>query len=212
MHTLPGPSAAIAALTLAGLPTDRFLFLGFLPAKAKARAEAIAEAGIGPRHAGLVRKRPAARRESLPRFAKGWASAKRRWSREISKLHEETVTGTLAELAARYAEAPPKGEIVIVVGPPPEARGGQRRGARRGTARGDGHHESVARSRRCRGHGSASLGSAPTRARSSLGHQLNRQHAESAAARRRRSPPGGCACRAGGFSPAAPGFRAAKST
>src|SRR5262245_6280576 len=43
IHTLPGPSAAIAALTLAGLPTDRFLFLGFLPAKAKARAEAIAE-------------------------------------------------------------------------------------------------------------------------------------------------------------------------
>src|SRR3982751_3081427 len=43
VHTVPGPSAAIAALTLAGLPTDRFLFLGFLPAKAKARADAIAE-------------------------------------------------------------------------------------------------------------------------------------------------------------------------
>src|ERR671929_1111438 len=43
VHTVPGPSAAIAALTLAGLPTDRFLFLGFLPAKAKARAEAIRE-------------------------------------------------------------------------------------------------------------------------------------------------------------------------
>jgi 16S rRNA (cytidine1402-2'-O)-methyltransferase len=41
--------------------------------------------------------------------------------REISKLHEECVTGTLAELAERYANAPPKGEIVIVVGPPPEA-------------------------------------------------------------------------------------------
>src|SRR5207237_3458255 len=41
VHTVPGPSAAIAALTLAGLPTDRFLFLGFLPAKAKARAEAL---------------------------------------------------------------------------------------------------------------------------------------------------------------------------
>src|SRR3954462_2355973 len=43
VHTLPGPSAAIAALTLAGLPTDRFLFVGFLPAKAKARSDAIAE-------------------------------------------------------------------------------------------------------------------------------------------------------------------------
>ena len=47
VHTVPGPCAAIAALTLAGLPTDRFLFLGFLPAKAKARADAIAEiAGV----------------------------------------------------------------------------------------------------------------------------------------------------------------------
>src|SRR5690348_15795837 len=47
VHTIPGPSAAIAALTLAGLPTDRFLFLGFLPAKAKARSDAIADvAGV----------------------------------------------------------------------------------------------------------------------------------------------------------------------
>jgi 16S rRNA (cytidine1402-2'-O)-methyltransferase len=118
VHTLPGPCAAIAALTLAGLPTDRFLFLGFLPAKAKARADAIAEvAGV---KASLVLY------ESGPRLADTLAALTALGDRdaavirEISKLHEETVTAPLTDLAARYAKAPPKGEIVIVVGPPPE--------------------------------------------------------------------------------------------
>jgi len=115
--TIPGPSAVIAALTLAGLPTDRFAFLGFLPAKAAARASAIAEAATfggtlvfyesGPRLGAAL----AALRDGLgPRDAAV--------VREISKAFEESVTGSLAELAARYADAPPKGEIVIVVGPP----------------------------------------------------------------------------------------------
>lgn len=116
VHTLPGPSAAIAALTLAGLPTDRFLFLGFLPAKSKARGDAIAEiAGV---KATLVLY------ESGPRLADTLASLEQQLGdrdaavvREISKLHEECVTGNLAKLKDRYAAAPPKGEIVIVVGP-----------------------------------------------------------------------------------------------
>ena len=119
IHTLPGPSAAIAALTLAGLPTDRFLFLGFLPAKAKALGEAIAE--VAAVRATLVLY------ESGPRLADtlealGAALGARDAAvvREISKLFEETVTGTLAELAERYRETPPKGEIVIVVAPPGE--------------------------------------------------------------------------------------------
>ena len=119
VHTVPGPSAAIAALTLAGLPTDRFLFLGFLPAKAKARSDAIAE--IARVRASLVLY------ESGPRLgdmlaALGDVLGERHAAvaREISKLHEECVTGTLAELADRYADAAPKGEIVIVVGPPVE--------------------------------------------------------------------------------------------
>ena len=57
-------------------------------------------------------------------------------AREISKTFEETVTGTLAELAARYADAPPKGEIVVVVGPPGEAAARRRGRGRRGAARG----------------------------------------------------------------------------
>ena len=119
IHTLPGPCAAIAALTLAGLPTDRFLFLGFLPAKAKARAESIGE--IAALRASLVLYESGPRlAESLAALADSLGNRDAAVVREISKLHEECVTGTLADLAARYAEAPPRGEIVIVVGPPGE--------------------------------------------------------------------------------------------
>ena len=118
--TIPGPSAAIAALTLAGLPTDRFLFLGFLPPKAGARAAALAE--VATLRATLVLY------ESGPRLAaaletlrQGLGDREAAVVREISKKFEETATGTLSELGARYADAPPKGEIVIVVGPPGEA-------------------------------------------------------------------------------------------
>jgi 16S rRNA (cytidine1402-2'-O)-methyltransferase len=119
VHTLPGPCAAIAALTLSGLPTDRFLFVGFLPAKAKARAEAIAE--IANVRASLVFYESGPRLgESLAALAHGLGNRDAAVSREISKLHEETVGGSLSDLAARYADAPPKGEIVVVIGPPPE--------------------------------------------------------------------------------------------
>lgn len=119
VHTLPGPCAAIAALTLAGLPTDRFLFLGFLPAKAKARGDAIAE--VANIRASLVLYESGPRLgESLEALAAGLGPRDAAVIREISKLHEETVTGTLPALADRYRDTPPKGEIVIVIGPPPE--------------------------------------------------------------------------------------------
>lgn len=118
--TIPGPSAVVAALTLAGLPTDRFLFLGFLPPKGGAKATAIAE--VAAVRATLVLY------ESGPRLAAtlqalrdGLGDREAAVAREISKKFEETVTGTLSDLADRYAEAPPKGEIVIVVAPPGEA-------------------------------------------------------------------------------------------
>ncbi|WP_282949724.1 MULTISPECIES: 16S rRNA (cytidine(1402)-2'-O)-methyltransferase [unclassified Sphingopyxis] len=120
--TLPGPCAAIAAITLSGLPSDRFLFAGFLPNKAKARADTIAEfAGLratlvfyesGPRLAA-----------ALTALADGLGNREAAVAREISKLYEECATGTLADLAARYTDAPPKGEIVIVVGPRGEESG-----------------------------------------------------------------------------------------
>jgi 16S rRNA (cytidine1402-2'-O)-methyltransferase len=119
VHTLPGPCAAVAALTLAGLPTDRFLFLGFLPAKAKARAGAIAE--VASMRASIVLYESGPRLgESLAALADGLGTREAAVIREISKLHEETLIGSLPDLAARYADAPPRGEIVIVVGPPAE--------------------------------------------------------------------------------------------
>lgn len=119
VYTIPGPCAAIAALTLAGLPTDRFLFAGFLPAKAKARGEAIAE--LGGVRASLVLYESGPRLgDSLAALAEGLGARDAAVVREISKLFEECVTGTLPELAARYADVAPRGEIVIVVGPPGE--------------------------------------------------------------------------------------------
>lgn len=119
VHTVAGPCAAIAALTLAGLPTDRFLFMGFLPAKAGARASAIAE--VAAVRATLVFYESGPRlHAALEALREGLGDREAAVSREISKKFEETVTGTLSELATRYADAPPKGEIVIVVGPPGE--------------------------------------------------------------------------------------------
>ena len=117
--TLPGPCAAIAALTLAGLPTDRFLFSGFLPSKEKARAEAIAE--VAAVRASLLFYESGPRLAAcLTALAAGLGDRDAAVAREISKAFEQCVTGTLTELAARYADAPPKGEIVIVIGPPGE--------------------------------------------------------------------------------------------
>ena len=119
VHTVPGPCAAIAALTLAGLPTDRFLFLGFLPAKAKARRDAIDE--IASVRATLVLYESGQRlSETLLALAGQLGPREAAIARELTKLHEECVTGTLTELAQRYADAIPKGEIVIVIGPASE--------------------------------------------------------------------------------------------
>jgi 16S rRNA (cytidine1402-2'-O)-methyltransferase len=118
--TVPGPSAVIAALALAGLPTDRFLFAGFLPPKAKARADAITE--LADVRATLVFYESGPRlADTLQALLESLGAREAAVAREITKLHEECVTGTLLELAGRYADAPPRGEIVIVVGPPKEA-------------------------------------------------------------------------------------------
>lgn len=117
--TVPGPCAAVAALTLAGLPTDRFLFMGFLPAKSGARAATIAE--VAAVRATLVFYESGPRlAAALTALADGLGDREAGVAREITKRFEECVTGTLSTLAARYADAPPKGEIVIVVAPPGE--------------------------------------------------------------------------------------------
>jgi 16S rRNA (cytidine1402-2'-O)-methyltransferase len=117
VHTIPGPSALIAALTLAGLPTDRFLFSGFLPAKTKARNDAIRE--IASVRATLIFYESGPRLgETLGALAEALGPREAAIAREITKLHEECVTGTLPELAERYGQHAPKGEIVVLVGPP----------------------------------------------------------------------------------------------
>ena len=118
--TIPGPCAAIAALTLAGLPTDRFFFLGFLPAKEKARGDAIAEVA-GVRATLILYESGPRLAATLKALAAGLGDREAAVAREISKAFEECVTGTLSSLAGRYADTPPKGEIVIVVGPPGDA-------------------------------------------------------------------------------------------
>ena len=118
--TVPGPCAAIAALSISGLPTDRFLFLGFLPAKAKARRDAISE--IACVRATLVLYESGPRLgETLRALLEVLGERDAIVARELTKLYEESFVGTLSGLAGRFEDVAPKGEIVIVVGPPHEA-------------------------------------------------------------------------------------------
>src|SRR3546814_1675232 len=112
--TISGPCAAIAALTVAGLPTDRFMFAGFLPAKARARETELAElAGI--RATLIFYESPHRLAATLAAMATVLGDREAAVTRELTKKFEEVVTGRLGELAIRYAESQPKGEIVLVV-------------------------------------------------------------------------------------------------
>jgi 16S rRNA (cytidine1402-2'-O)-methyltransferase len=121
---VPGPSAPLTALVLSGLPPDRFLFAGFLPSKrAGRRGELQALAGLA---ATLVFFESAQRLpESLADMAETLGDRPAAVARELTKLFEEVRRGTLANLAAQYRDSgPPKGEVVVVVGPPlPSAPG-----------------------------------------------------------------------------------------
>jgi 16S rRNA (cytidine1402-2'-O)-methyltransferase len=117
---LPGPSAPIMALALSGLPSDRFLFAGFLPPKSGARRSAIQEVARAP--VTLIFFETAPRLvDSLGDLQAVLGDRPAAVARELTKLFEEVRRGTLSELIAHYAEqGPPKGEIVLVVGPPAE--------------------------------------------------------------------------------------------
>lgn len=115
----PGASALLAALAVAGLPTDRFLFAGFPPVKAVAKAKFLAEFAAVP--ATLVfYESPRRLTDCLAAMAVAFGGARRvAVCRELTKKFEEVRRGTLAGLAAEYAlESAPKGEVVVVVGPP----------------------------------------------------------------------------------------------
>ncbi|MDE2596856.1 MAG: 16S rRNA (cytidine(1402)-2'-O)-methyltransferase [Sphingomonadales bacterium] len=115
--SLPGPSAVVVALTLAGLPSDRFLFAGFLPSKDKARRDVLAELAAVP--ATLVFYETAPRLgDALTAVGEVLPGREVGVARELTKKFEECRTGSPDELAAYYAAHPPKGEIVLLVGPP----------------------------------------------------------------------------------------------
>jgi 16S rRNA (cytidine1402-2'-O)-methyltransferase len=115
--SLPGPSAALAALASAGLPTDAFLFAGFLPSRQGARRSRLAELKAVP--ATLVFfEAPSRLAESLGDIGAVLGRREAAVARELTKLHEEVQRGTPAELAQWATEAAPKGEMVILVGPP----------------------------------------------------------------------------------------------
>ncbi len=117
--SLPGASAAIVALTLSGLPNDRFLFAGFLPVKDKARTDMLAELGGIP--ATLIFYETGPRLvKALDAMAQILPGREIAVARELTKLHEECRSGSAQELSAHYTARPPKGEIVLLVGPPAE--------------------------------------------------------------------------------------------
>lgn len=114
--TLPGPTAFVPALVSSGLPCDRFFFEGFLPPKKgrASRLEALAALPV----TFVVYESPLRLVKTLGQLAEACGTDRpASVSREISKLHEDTVRGTLGELEKHFAENNPRGEIVIVVGP-----------------------------------------------------------------------------------------------
>ena len=115
---LPGPSAAMTALMVAGLPTDRFLFAGFLPPRTAARRKALAELAAVP--ASLVfMESPRRLAAALADMAAVLGEREAAVTRELTKLYEEVRRGSLPGLAAAYrTDGPPKGEVTIVVAPP----------------------------------------------------------------------------------------------
>jgi len=117
---VPGASATLAALTVAGLPTDRFFFEGFLPPKPGQRRARVAELARIPATLVLFESGPRIA-ATLTDLAEGLGPRNAAICRELTKLHEEVRRGDLAALSAHYAsEAETRGEFVVVIAPPPE--------------------------------------------------------------------------------------------
>jgi 16S rRNA (cytidine1402-2'-O)-methyltransferase len=121
---IPGPSAALTALVVSGLPTDRFFFEGFLPAKAGARRSRLATIGAIPGTL-MIFEAPHRLPEMLVDAAEVLGDRPAVVARELTKMFETVRRGTLPELAAQFGEeGPPKGEIVVLIGQAREDAGG----------------------------------------------------------------------------------------
>lgn len=119
VHAAPGASAVLTALTLSGLPTDRFLFAGFLPPKSGQRRKILQE--VQDLRASLVFYESPRRLAGALTDMRSTLGPERPAviARELTKKFQEISRGTLAELAQRFAEEPtPKGEVVVLLGPP----------------------------------------------------------------------------------------------
>jgi 16S rRNA (cytidine1402-2'-O)-methyltransferase len=113
VEVLPGPSAAIAALVASGLPADSWRFAGFLPRKRGELRRALSEPGGTVVAFESPRRVPA----TLALLAELDPERQVAVCRELTKAHEEVVRGSAGELAERYAGGPPRGEVVLVIGP-----------------------------------------------------------------------------------------------
>jgi len=118
VEVLPGPSSAITALVASALPSDAWRFAGFLP-----RKRGPLEAAFAAPETVVAFESPRRVGASLAVLAELDPERPVAVCRELTKLHEEIVRGTASELASRYASAPPKGEIVLVIGAAPERTG-----------------------------------------------------------------------------------------
>jgi 16S rRNA (cytidine1402-2'-O)-methyltransferase len=119
VEVVPGPSATLTALVLSGLPTERFVFEGFLPRKGKARRERLEELGREPRTI-VVFEAPARVADTLADLADACGPERPvAIARELTKLHEEVWRGSLGDAVAHVGEHPPRGEHVLVVGGAP---------------------------------------------------------------------------------------------
>ncbi|MEJ2503969.1 MAG: 16S rRNA (cytidine(1402)-2'-O)-methyltransferase [Gemmatimonadota bacterium] len=114
---VPGPSAALAALVASGLPAEPFTFYGFLPRSGTGRTDRLAELAALP-HTAVLYESPARLVGLLDALAERADPTRRvAVSRELTKVYEEHVRGTLAEVADHYRRAGVKGEVVVVLGP-----------------------------------------------------------------------------------------------
>jgi 16S rRNA (cytidine1402-2'-O)-methyltransferase len=118
VEVLPGPSAALAALVASALPADAWRFAGFLPRKRSALVDV-----LGSPETVVAFESPRRVAASLAVLAELDPERPVALCRELTKLHEEVVRGTAAELAGRYADAPPRGEVVLVIGGAPARTG-----------------------------------------------------------------------------------------
>jgi 16S rRNA (cytidine1402-2'-O)-methyltransferase len=115
IRVVPGPSAAIAALVVSGLPTDRFAFEGFLPRKPGERRARLESVAKDPRTLVFFES-PHRVRATLRDALELLGDRKGALAREMTKLHEEVIRGRISEILARIGDREPKGEIVIVLG------------------------------------------------------------------------------------------------